>query len=341
MVEFLERLGVDYQCELWLVRADGVLRTAHVFVGDDRDWVRQIEEETRPWLGFSHPRIAEVCSVSWTNEPGNLVIVVGDERGLPFLHAARRLEDPREREPWAVAQIIALGDALGAMVFRSPGLVHRRVYDHAMVRADGHAQLRAPIAWVQAFKHHNYVGRGNSIGSPYGLAPEQARGVRVTPATDVFQLAVLLYTAIAGKRPFTGDNDFEILHALVEAKPPAPPSSSLAVWTVLRRGLDGDPANRYPTPAAFADALRHAGDAEAPPSALAKLAAFEPGMRPPPSQSAAIVGQRCTKRWDALTPTGSDGVRHCSECKHDVIEVRSLQAIIPLLGKRCIAYRPE
>jgi serine/threonine protein kinase len=339
MVEFLERLGVEFECELWLVRADGITRTAHVYLSEDIDWLRDMEHQTRPWLGFAHPRIAEIHSTSWSRN--HLVIVVGDERGTTFPLAAKRLDDPREREAWAAAELIAVAEGLDAMARYRPGAVHRRVHDEMIVGGDGHARLTAPIAYVQSGRERNYVGAGRSIGTPYGLSPELAQGLRVTPASDVFQLGVLLYTAIALRRPFQGDSDFATLKAIIDAETPRPPSDTLAVWSVIKRSLARDPAGRYPTPAAFADALRTAADATPPASALAKLSAFEPGQRVAPNRSAAIVGSRCTKRWEALEPTSSDGIRYCGGCKHEVVEVRSLAAVIPLLGKRCVAYRPQ
>ena len=340
MIEFLERWQSDYRCEKWIVRAGGVVRNAHVYTTEDVEWTREVEAETRPWLGFVHPRIAEIYSLAWSNE--HLLIVTGDERGPSFLQAAKRLEDKREREQWAVGEIVAIAEGLAAMHAHKPE-PHRRVFDNLIIGADGRAKLRAPIAFVQAFKHTNYVGRGNSIGSAWGLSPEQALGLHAKPATDVFQLAHALYSAIALERPFKApnDSDFERLKAIVDAVQPKPPSDTLGTWQVLKRSLAKDPNERYPSPAAFADALRAAVGAETPANAITKLAAFQPGMRPAPSDSVGIVGWQCVKKWEQLAPTQSEGVRYCGECKHEVVEVKSLRAVIPLLGSRCVAYRPE
>lgn len=340
MVEFLERLGVGFRTEQWIVRAGGVVRNAHVHQDDDVKWLREVEQQTSAWLGFSHPRVAEIHSISWARK--QLVIVTGDERGTYFMRAAKHLTDAREREAWAAAEVLAIADALVAMTRHQPGLVHQRLFENLFVAVDGHARLRAPIACVPAYAPGTYLGRGQAIGTLDGMSPEQVRGARATPASDVFALASVLYFAIALRRPFPGknDNDFERMTAIAEAAPPRPPSDSLAVWSVLRRALAREPGERYATPAAFADALRTAADA-APASALAKLAAFVPGTGPAPGESIGIIGWRCTKRWEQLTPTESDGIRHCRECKHDVVEVRSLEAVIPLLGKRCVSYRPE
>lgn len=342
MVEFLEKLGVGFRTEQWIVRAGGVVRNAHVHLDDDVAWLREIETHTKPWLGFSHPRVAEIHSLSWSHD--HLVIVTGDERGRLLVHAARHLTDAREREAWAAAEVLAIADAIATMAKHQRGLVHQRIFSQTVINAEGYARLRAPIAFVQAYKPGTYVGRGNSMGSLDGLSPEQIEGRSLTPASDVFSLATLLYTAIALRRPFAGtnDGDFERMVAIRDAVTPRPPSDSLAIWAVLERALAKDAAARYRTPAEFADALRCAVDPVPPASALAKLTPFVRGSAgPAPSESVGIVGYRCTKTWNQLATTSSEGIRYCGECKHDVVEVRSLNAVIPLLGKHCIAYRPE
>jgi ABC-type glutathione transport system ATPase component len=94
-VEFLERMAVDSYGEQWLVRAEGgnTLRNAHVFFEDDE--LVQIETKTRPWLGFAHPSVTPIHSIS--RDGRRLVIVTGDERGTPLLRAAQRVTDALER----------------------------------------------------------------------------------------------------------------------------------------------------------------------------------------------------------------------------------------------------
>jgi hypothetical protein len=336
-VEFLERMAVDSYGEQWLVRAEGgnTLRNAHVFFEDDE--LVQIETKTRPWLGFAHPSVTPIHSIS--RDGRRLVIVTGDERGTPLLRAAQRVTDALERERWAIAEICAIGDGLTAMAAREPGFVHRRASnEHIVVGADGRARLRAPIAEVVIGPRAGFLGRPRHVAGGQWLAPEQVKGLASTPASDVYQLALTLYCALSGAYPFQASGDFEMLKAILERDIPAPPSTILGIAPAIARGMARDASERFATVADFVAELRRRMPDD-PSGTRAKLAA-EPA-HVPPGRSPLVAGDRCPKQWDELTATDVDGIRHCGECQHDVVRVRSIEALVPLLGKRCVALAED
>jgi len=95
-------------------------------------------------------------------------------------------------------------------------------------------------------------------------SPEQLRGERITTATDVYSLGVLLYTLLTGKNPHTagGTSRDAVERAVTEDLPDRP---SLAAPAALRKTLRGDldnillkalrkePERRYGTPRELAD----------------------------------------------------------------------------------------
>jgi tetratricopeptide (TPR) repeat protein len=94
--------------------------------------------------------------------------------------------------------------------------------------------------------------------TPKYASPEQVTGAPITVATDVYALGVLLYELLsgqhpAGTQPQTSD---DFVKAVVETDP-QPLSGPLAgdLDTILRKAQKKDPAERYPTVAAFADDL--------------------------------------------------------------------------------------
>jgi hypothetical protein len=89
------------------------------------------------------------------------------------------------------------------------------------------------------------------------MSPEQARGDRVDPRSDVFSAGVLLYALLSGECPFGEEDTERTLEQvrLCHYKPPVAVDRFQRFDALLRRALDPDPAQRYPSAGAFADAI--------------------------------------------------------------------------------------
>ncbi|HLH61937.1 MAG TPA: FHA domain-containing protein [Ktedonobacteraceae bacterium] len=100
-------------------------------------------------------------------------------------------------------------------------------------------------------------GRPQNQFLPITAAPEQY-GKRVTPASDQFALAVLLYLWITGRPPYLGTPE-EIEHLKLSEAIPLPsslnPRVTLEQDGILLRALSVYPEDRYPSVLAFADSL--------------------------------------------------------------------------------------
>ena len=120
---------------------------------------------------------------------------------------------------------------------------------------------------------------GAVLGTAAYLAPEQARGDDVTPATDVYALGAVLYECLTGRPPHTFDSLQELgrkqaEEAVVPVRdlaPDAPPELEAAIMRALARL----PEYRPPSAAAFATAL----DAGPDESAATRVIAPDPTTR--------------------------------------------------------------
>lgn len=105
-------------------------------------------------------------------------------------------------------------------------------------------------------------------GNAAYIAPEQVVGL-LSPACDIYAMGVLLFRLLTGRLPYDGESVGEI--ALKHANEPIPsvcewrPDVSRAVELVTRVALAKSPVARFPTVAAFVDALIAAIRNDAPP----------------------------------------------------------------------------
>jgi tRNA A-37 threonylcarbamoyl transferase component Bud32 len=100
--------------------------------------------------------------------------------------------------------------------------------------------------------------KGQIVGTPAYMAPEQARAMEVGPRADIFALGVIAYRALTGAPPFSGDTSVEILFKISHGMPQIP--SSLArlpeqVDLVLAIALAKAPDDRFASGGELAQAL--------------------------------------------------------------------------------------
>jgi serine/threonine-protein kinase len=149
----------------------------------------------------------------------------------------------------------------------SVGIVHRDLKAANLFltrRADGRPLVkvldfglskieRTPSQATITTEHH-------VIGSPHYMSPEQMRSSREVDArSDIWSLGVVLYTLLAGRKPFEGTYLTEVCAAVLSSKPPAlsalRPELPPALVEAVERCLQVEPEDRFQTVAELIAAL--------------------------------------------------------------------------------------
>jgi hypothetical protein len=104
---------------------------------------------------------------------------------------------------------------------------------------------------------------GAILGTPLYMSPEQCRGQRLDPRSDIYSLGVIAYQMLTGETPFTGDM-MSVMRQHMESDPPPLRDKNRKVKKKVARqvmaALKKNPAARPASAAGFASALR--GSAE-------------------------------------------------------------------------------
>lgn len=166
--------------------------------------------------------------------------------------------------PHAVAVSLACISGLSA--------AHRRGILHRDVKPENMLFSASGVLKVTDFGIAKVIGApgtvltrvGDVIGTPAYIAPEQVRGGPMSPATDEYAVATMLYELIAGTLPFADAGEAMALlfkHAYEAPRPlrDVAPGVPEPVAAVIMRGLATAPAERFATAEAFGAALAEAG----------------------------------------------------------------------------------
>lgn len=135
------------------------------------------------------------------------------------------------------------------------GVVHRDIKpSNIMVAGDLVTLIDFGLVRIEGPEGTKLTETGTVHGTPSYMAPEQCRGLDISPATDVYAVGVVMYEAMAGRMPFNGDSA-AVLMAQHLFSPPAPiPEISPGIEAAIMHALSKNPEDR-PTARELRDEL--------------------------------------------------------------------------------------
>jgi serine/threonine-protein kinase len=175
----------------------------------------------------------------------------------------REFLKPGEQFPAPRAVRITLGVLDGLEYIHSHGIVHRDLKpDNIMLGDRDNVKLiDFGIAGKSGARRLTFGKFSHLSGTPDYISPEQVKGKRGDPRSDVYAVGVILYEMLTGRAPFEGLNPLAVINQRLRDDP-APvrevaPEVSPALEEILKRALERDPRHRYATAREFAWDLTH------------------------------------------------------------------------------------
>jgi serine/threonine protein kinase len=228
------------------------IKILHDHLASDPELLSRFVDEARTAATVNHPALVAVYD-SILDQPG---IVLEWIEG-PDL---RQRLDRGPIRPDDIAEIGAtICDGLTAL--HNEGLIHRDVKP-ANILLTGDGQPKLTDFGIATDNAGDRTATGVVLGTAKYLAPEQVRGRNLDGRTDVFALAAVLYEALAGRPPWVREGDLPTALARLEEDPvdlrEIQPDIAPHVTNAVMAGLEREPDDRWPSAAAFRDALRGA-----------------------------------------------------------------------------------
>jgi eukaryotic-like serine/threonine-protein kinase len=221
---------------------------------EDPEWADSFGREAQLLARISDPGIVQIYDVGHADEGLYYVTELVDGESL-----GRRLRRVRRL---SVSEACAIAEQLCRALEHAHAeqIVHRDIKP-ANVLLSRRGEVKVGDLGIARLADGGTTDGATAtiVGTPRYMAPEQASGQPVTPATDVYSAGIVLYEMLAGEPPFGGDSAVEIaLRHVQQPVPPLPAGTPQSVGQIVERALAKEAGDRYQSAAAMAEDLAYA-----------------------------------------------------------------------------------
>ena len=169
----------------------------------DAEKMSRFKREAMALAAFHHQHIVTLYDLIEKNDAWYMVMEFVDGPTLGELIKEAPL-------PPQVVMVVALQLAQALEHAHFQKVVHRDLKPgNVMLSKTGETKLM-DFGIVQNEELDRLTKAGLAVGTPAYMSPEQVTGAPVDVRSDLYSLGVVLFEALAGKRPFTGNNPGEV-----------------------------------------------------------------------------------------------------------------------------------
>lgn len=231
-------------------------------VGSDAELVR-FRAEAEMLAGIDHPNLMGVYDTGLDEATGTSFYT------MPFIDSPPLAE--RGRVPIGEALKIVDGVLTALAELHRRGIVHRDVKPANILLREGGTPVLMDLGIARQTTQQTMTSTGMFLGTALYASPEQARGARVGPESDVFAVGMLLHRLVVGHSVYAGipdvdlANDASILfhlakleHAGQELAIEMPREVPPAIRGLVERACRYRPEDRFRDAVGMRTALRQA-----------------------------------------------------------------------------------
>jgi Protein kinase domain len=285
-------MGVVYEATQLSLNRTVALKVLAPHLSNDPGFRERFRREAQVQAALEHPHIVTVYEAGESDE--GLFIATRLIRGTDLKELVEQGLGA-ERALKILAQVASALDAAHAA-----GLVHRDVKPQNVLVDELDFAYLADFGLIKESREPGLTRTGEYLGSLDYVSPEQIRGEPVTPASDLYAAAAVLYECLSGEVPFPRDTEAALLYAHLTEPPPRLTARraelSPALDAVVERGLAKDPAARFASATELVDAAQAALAQTSRTIAAGVAPAAQAGNGGQPGRSGETVVDRVLRR---------------------------------------------
>ena len=244
-----ERVGMGGMAEVYKATDSTLGRTVAVKVmlpqyAADPNFAARFRQEAQAAANLNSPYIVNIYD--WGKDGDSYYIVMEYVRGTDLKTA---IQQRGSIHPRKVAEI---GSQVCSALSVAHGydIIHRDIKSaNIMVQGDGNVKVM-DFGIAQAGRP-GMTQDSSVLGTAHYVSPEQAQGKKLTAASDLYSLGVVLYEAATGQLPFDGPDVVSVAMKQVSESPVPPrqinPNIDPRFEAIIMRALEKDPRDRYTT----------------------------------------------------------------------------------------------
>ncbi len=205
----------------------------------DESFTQRFLAEARIISQLSHPNIVTVFDAGV--HQGNHYMAMEYVKGKTLTDARNAMSLAQRIN--VIRQIADALDYAG-----SKGYVHRDIKpENIMCNEEGRAILMDFGIARSLDATRGLTVTGKAIGTPYYMSPEQTKGLKVDPRSDIYSLGVVLFQMLAGRVPYDGPSFVAIgIKQISEPIPLLPPGFE-AFQQIINNSMSKEAGHRYQT----------------------------------------------------------------------------------------------
>ena len=221
-------------------------------VANDDERVRRFIQEAKAASALNHPNILTVFEIGHYNDLQYIA--------TEFIKG-ETLRDRMNGEPLKLRETLEItlqvAAALGAA--HEAGIIHRDIKpENIMIRDDGLVKVLdfglaklsgVPNESVDTTLPQFNTQPGVVVGTVAYMSPEQARGRKLDPRSDIFSLGIVMFELFTGRRPFAGEGHLDLISSILKDEAPAlrqvAPDLPRQLERMVEKTLRKDREHRY------------------------------------------------------------------------------------------------